>query len=388
MHEHPLASQLPTAGEKAELSGDARALAPLAYGPGAPRCMEDRLRDDVPQLGLHVITFRDGTLVSATWSHVMSDLGGFLAIVKAWVANLHGQPIAEFKSMDDAMKPLYENVATEGHHVVADRLLSGWRKASWIANFLWDQIFTIRTLKSHTLCIPKARIDALLANCRADAADAAAEKGGDPFITEGDIAMALAVRIAAKCLPSYSRRSIAATGAVDCRSRFPGIYDAGAAYVQNMATGLVLLRPSSEILGMSVGALALGMRTELGEQMTEAQVKMTTAAVAQVLRDTKSLPPVGDASSFFTTCSNWSKARLLEAMDFAPAVVAPGRKGTENGREVGRPVYFHSRALVPGSFAVCMLLVHGRDYNGDMWLEGDATVPAWEDLVEYINSQT
>ncbi|KAK2612082.1 hypothetical protein QQS21_001931 [Conoideocrella luteorostrata] len=386
--EHALASSFPKAGERAEIFPSAVNLAPLAYGPGAPRCIDDYLRGDFPQLSLHVVTFQDATLVSVNWNHAMTDLGGFAAIIKAWVACLNGKEPPPFMSMDDGMRCLYESPPEGQRPIIEDMILSGWRKASWIMWFLWDQVWTTTAFKSHTICIPKHQMDVLLRNCRAEAAELAATTGSDPFISEGDIAMSFAVRIAAWSLPVGSRRSVAATGAVDARYRVQHLLCPDAAYVQNAPSGIVVMRRASDILNISVGEQALGMRRDLAKQATEPQMRASAAMVAQILKDTGSLPPMGDASSFFTTCSNWSKSQLLEIMDFSAAVTTSRMaNGVQTAKTQGRPVFYHSRFLTMGTFSTCLLVVHGRDANGDMWMSGHSSPRAWEKLIIFINSQ-
>lgn len=339
-------------------------------------------------LSLHVITFIDATLVSVNWNHTMSDLGGFTAILKGWVACLAGKEPPEFKSMDDSMQPLYDN-PPEGTPLIADSILSGWRKVTWILQFLWDQFWTTSAFQSHTICIPKQRMDALVQGCRDEAAEAASTTSRDPFISEGDVLMSLAARLAAWSLPAGTGRTVSTLGAVDPRPRIPALFNPDAAYVQNAPCGLLVMQTASEILTKPVGELALDIRKALAEQTTESQMRLAAAVSAEALRATGSLPVTGDATSYLTVYSNWSKAGLLDIVDFSPAVIRSSdvnRTRQPKLGKLGHPVFFHSRSLTMGKFTTSMLLVHGRDHKGDMWFGGDSSPYAWEKLIDYINS--
>ncbi|EED12167.1 hypothetical protein TSTA_002330 [Talaromyces stipitatus ATCC 10500] len=88
---HPLASNLhqstcyPSAQSGVEqyryLSGPAHR--PTSFG--------DYLNRNLPQISLHVVRFTDGTLVSLTWPHTMSDVSGWAEIFRAWSAVLAGK---------------------------------------------------------------------------------------------------------------------------------------------------------------------------------------------------------------------------------------------------------------------------------------------------------
>lgn len=388
MKDHPIASQIPTAGERAQLFPESRVLAPLAYGPGAPRSLEDRLAGDFPQIALHVVTFQDGTVVSLSWNHIMSDLGGFAALIKAWVGHLAGKPIPEFKSKDDAMRSLSENPPQEESLLIQDWVLSGWRKALWIAQFLCDQWWTSSAPAMHQACIPRDLMNRLLKNCREAAVVHAEELGCDAFISEGDIITALGVRGAALTLGQLSRRSVAALSAIDVRSRFPDIYSEDVAYIQNMSVGVFTVKPAREVLDMSIGALALSLRESVKTQASQVQLRLVSCLAAKSVQSTGNLPLVGDSTSYLSVTSNWSKARLLEIMDLGPAVARPGRRTNAKAIQTSAlPFAFHSKAVHLGRMTTPVLMIRGRDHNGDMWVEGECSSVTWREMMNYVNSQ-
>ena len=111
--------------------------ASFALGPGAPRTLDDYLHSDVPLFALHVVTFEDGTLVSIKFHYIVSDLAGLRYILDAWQLRLAGKPEAkaEFMSVEDGMRPLYEGPPQE-RQVITDARISGWGMINFGIRFL------------------------------------------------------------------------------------------------------------------------------------------------------------------------------------------------------------------------------------------------------------
>jgi hypothetical protein len=381
MAEHPEAAELPAAGEGPAIFPGASHYASLALGPGAPRKLDDYLYSDVPQFALHVVTFEDGTLVSINFNHITSDVSGLRCILDAWQLHLAGKPEAkaEFMSVHDGMRSLYEAPPLE-KHVLADVKLSGWGMITWIVRFMWDSWWI--PYESRTVCIPKTTMDTLFHNARNHLAKVF--DGQDvPFITEGDVLLALSVRLAAHNLPNGSTRTINTMIAVDPRGRCKSVFSQGAAYVQNAPSGGLISCPASQALDMELGELALHMRKAIALQTTEEQLKAAAFELANSMKKTGSLPVYGDANGLLAVSSNWSKAKLLESIDFSPAVVKRGAKA----QEPGRPVYYHSRSLERGAFSTSVLIIMGRDHEGNMWLSGDYPDTTWSKLMDILKSQ-
>lgn len=89
--EHPLASQLPKASSRPAVVGDPEQFTPLARPFGTPTTLEDYLNQDRGQLGLHVVSFTDATLVVLYYNHTSFDLMGWGALMTAWTHELHGR---------------------------------------------------------------------------------------------------------------------------------------------------------------------------------------------------------------------------------------------------------------------------------------------------------
>jgi hypothetical protein len=382
MSEHPEAAKLPAAAEGPAMFPGPSHYASLALGPGAPRNLDDYLYSDVPQFALHVVTFEDGTLVSINFNHITSDLSGLRSILDAWQLHLAGNPEAkaEFMSMHDGMRPLYEAPPSETH-VIADVKLSGWGMINQVVRFMWDSWWI--PYESRTVCIPKTTMDTLLQNARNHVPIKPSGGQQAPFITEGDVLLALSVRLAAHNLPRGSNRIINTIIAVDPRGRAKSVFLQGAAYVQNAPSGALISCPASQALDMKLGELALHMRKAIALQTTEEQLKAAAFELASSIKKTGRLPMYGDSKGLLATSSNWSKANLLESVDFSPAIVK--QRGTT--QKPGRPVYYHSRSLDRGAFSTSTLIIMGRDHKGNMWLTGDYPDATWLRLMDFLKSQ-
>lgn len=403
MAEHPEAKHLPLAGDAPTLFPSPRHYASLALGPGAPTKLDDYLYSDLPQFALHVVTFDDGTLVSINFSHISSDVSGLRCILDAWQQHLAGMPErkAEFMSVRDGMGPLYEAAGAPEPQLIAPLRLSGWRMAAWALRFLWDSWWI--PYESRLTCVPKAAMDKLVQNGRDDLADKAVAGGdradqGDgqggfdiPFITEGDVLLALSIRLAAYNLPAGSTRSITKLIAVDPRGRVGSVFRSGAAYVQNAPCGVLITTTAHLALTTSLGELALHARRCIQAQTTEAQLRASAVVLADALKNTGNLPMYGDASGYFATSSNWGKGKLLESIDFSRAITkpaSPDRRQQESAWQPGRPVYYHSRNFeIKGPFSTSVFIIMGRDHEGNMWLTGDYPDGTWRELLEIINAQ-
>ncbi|OTA01454.1 hypothetical protein A9Z42_0017680 [Trichoderma parareesei] len=384
MAEHPEASKLPSPSDRLTTFPSPRNYQSLALGPGAPRCIDDYLYSDAPLYALHVVNFTDGTLVSITFNHVISDLAGLMAVMKAWQLVLAGKPeaVPPFKGFyDDSMAGLYKAQPAE-RYVLADKQLTGWRLAAFGLRLIFDSWWN-SPIHSRLVCIPKKTIDALVQAARdqipkfTDNINGAAGSSSS-FISENDIIVALSMKAMAHDLAP--NRAIMALQAVDPRSRVKSVFQQDAAYVCNAPAAAFVQCISREAVDMSVGELALEGRTALLSQLTEEQMKAVAALAYKSMLSTGNPPVFGDSDMAFLVFSNWSKAAFLEKVDFGPAVVEAGLSQDKPAR----PVYYHSQSLERGSFATNVIVIMGRDLEGNFWLNGDLPSHVWPTMLEHL----
>ncbi|KAH6874790.1 hypothetical protein B0T10DRAFT_498562 [Thelonectria olida] len=383
MAHHPEASNLPEATAQPTTFPGARSFSSLALGPGAPRTIQDYFTLDVPLFALHVVTFTDGTLVSINFNHVVSDLGGLVAIFKAWTSILAGKhdEVAPFIGYrDDPMTDMYKPKSpTTEKSILAQTQLNGWKAAIWALRHLLETWWT--GLEGRIICIPKKAIDAIIR----DARDHVALKGdADLFVSENDVVMGICNRLLASRLAL--NRSIVNLVVVDARSRVKSVFRDDAAYVQNTNSAAIFLCQAKEALDLPIGEMALRSRIAVAEQCTEEQLKSTAKHTYDSLISTGNPPAIGkDIGSLLMVVSNWSKAGFLDKFDFSPAVVKPAETA-RSGAQPGHPVYFHSQPLGRGFFSMNMVTIMGRDLTGNFWLSGEFSAATWDAAIEFFSS--
>ncbi|KAL7948138.1 hypothetical protein V8C42DRAFT_316793 [Trichoderma barbatum] len=383
--EHPEASKLPSSTDRLTTFPSPRNYQSLAFGPGAAKCIDDFFYSDHPIYGLHVVNFTDATLVSISFNHAVSDLAGLMAVLNAWQLVLAGKPEAVPPFMgffDDTMAGLYKSEPTE-KYVLADKLLSGWRLAVFGLRLVFGTWWN-PPIESKLVCIPQKTMDAFVQAARAQLpklAEASGSGGSASFISENDIIVALATQTLANTISSS--RPITILQAVDPRNRAKSVFQQDAAYICNAPSAVFAHFNSQEAVNASIGELALESRKAILSQLTEEQMKAVAAIAYKSMKSTGNPPVFGDSSMSFLVFSNWSKAAFLDKVDFSPAIV----KGAVTDRPLGkpgRPVYYHAQSLETGFIATNVVVILGRDLEGNFWLNGDLQAHIWPILLEHL----
>ncbi|KAH6607025.1 hypothetical protein Trco_003338 [Trichoderma cornu-damae] len=389
MSEHPEASRLPVASDKPATFASARTFHSLAFGPGSPRCIDDYLYSDRPLFALHVVNFTDGTLVSINFNHAISDLAGLMAIMNAWQLVLAGKPEAVPPFMgfhEDSMAGLYRSQPTE-QFVLADKQLSGWRLAAFGLRLVFESWWN-SPFDSRLLCIPKKTMDAFVQASRDQVPQPAGANGaaGFPrFISENDIIVAwFAKALASNISPN---RQITALQAVDPRSRVKSVFQQDAAYVCNAPAAAFVHYNSQEAMDMSIGELALEGRKTLLAQVTEEQMKAVAVLAHKSLMSSGNPPLFGERDTAFLVFSNWSKAAFLDKVDFSPAIIQSAKNGRSRGKP-GHPVYYHSQSLETSPFNPIVVVIRGRDPEGNYWLNAEVPSHIWPTLLGQLEEYT
>ncbi|RFU81147.1 hypothetical protein TARUN_1056 [Trichoderma arundinaceum] len=389
MSEHPEASRLPRASDKPTTFPSARSFAPLAFGPGAPTCIDDYFYSDLPMFALHVVSFTDGTLVSINFNHIIGDLAGLVAIINAWQLVLAGRPeaVPPFKGFhEDTMVGICKDQATE-KYVLADKQLTGWRLAAFGLRLLFDTWWN-SPFDSRLFCIPKKTIDAFIQGIRDQVpqpVDGDKAASSSVFISENDIVVGWATQALSHHLSR--NRPITVLQAVDPRERFKSVFQPDAAYICNAPTAVFVHYNSKEGLDKSIGELALKGRKAVLSQLTEEQMKAEAALVHKSMISTGSPPVFGESNMSFMVVSNWSKAAFQDKMDFSPAIVKNAEAGHPLGKP-GRPVYYHSLSLATSLFNPNVVIIMGRDLDGNLWLSGDFPSDMWPPFLEQLERYT
>jgi len=387
--EHPLAGKLPRpTGQVATYPGP-KEFCSLGLSPETPRNIDDFVFSGKPQFCLHVQTFTDGTLVSVTHSHISTDLMGWASILEAWSLVLAGKsesvvPMVGYR--EDAFDALW-NPAPKQRHVLADKVLDGWRLKYWGLRSLYDS-WRCPDVQSRTLCVPRHTMENIMQEARSHIVaevDATASGSSKPFISEGDVLTAVACRMLAQYHGSGSDRELTTIMALDPRSRARSVFRQDAAYVQNSPTNIYFFCRANEALELPLGTLARLVREAITTQAVEEQLKAAASLSVESMRATKMPVIFGDKNMATQFMSNWTKGNLAEKMDFSPAVVRDAAPGPGRSKR-GHPVYY--QASDPSHNAVSVIssvfVVVGKDCDGNTWFSISLPGKMWSDLMDYL----
>ncbi|KAH8666844.1 hypothetical protein BX600DRAFT_481192 [Xylariales sp. PMI_506] len=371
--EDPLASRLPKANStRPAVVGDPEEFTDLCRCQGMPTKIEDYFTQDRGQLGLHVVKFRDATLVVLYYNHTSFDLLGWGALMTAWTHVLHGSehlvamPYGGDPGSEefDAMSTLGTN-PTKPHVLAAKSLGIGGLIGYGLRN-IYD--LAIKGKENRLVCVPGLFIEKLHADALAELRTAASP-GEKPFLSEGDVLAAWWVRLLITQLEdTSSRRTINIQYAASARKAVGLSSDlAKDPYVSNLFTVLYNLLPAADIINKPLSHLAQQIRQSIAEQGARDQVEAYFALQRQL--PGKMLPVFGDSGMHMVTLSNWGKANMY-GHDFSPAAIFENDRSTEQ-----YPSYIQSTQL-PFNFPEGFCII-GKDQQRNWWLYGFRTAGQW-----------
>ncbi|KAI0143580.1 hypothetical protein GGR57DRAFT_483906 [Xylariaceae sp. FL1272] len=387
MNDIPLASELPRAAENVSTFPGPRYFNPLHLGPGSARSWDDYIYGDLPQIALHVLTFTDGTIVTLSHSHATADLIGVETIINAWSLVLNGKPelVPPFMPLhEDGMTGLLE--PSKEKHVLSGKELNGWRLAYWGLSTLYNSRRV--GLESRLVCIPKKRMDKIMEECRKQIGSKVDPETRvmEPFISEGDVLVALVNKITAQVQNPGSTRNLMTMMALDPRNRAPSLFRPNTAVVQNSPTAIFFNCPPDQALKLSIGELASLSRQAILAQATEEQMKAYSVMSAETVRSSDMNVMFGDKDMSFQLISNWLKGKLLQKLDCTAAIVKEAPKRTQGKR--GHPVYFHGTDpdSIDSALLIPLIVLMNTDYEGNKWLSCVLPEKVWVGFLEALDS--
>lgn len=170
--------------------------------PGSPQSLDDFLYQDRGQIGLHVITFTDATIVVLYYTHTTMDLMGWGALLNAWTAEMHGRgeeiltPLggdpgdANFDLMNElGTKPTEPHMLAEHHMPMSSLMGYGLRNSLDLA---------VRPKECRIVCVPIKFLDKIRAEALEELkleATKNGETGPAPFLSVGDVLSAWWARL-------------------------------------------------------------------------------------------------------------------------------------------------------------------------------------------------
>ncbi|OAA61972.1 Chloramphenicol acetyltransferase-like domain protein [Niveomyces insectorum RCEF 264] len=386
IEDDPLAKTLPKATAAPSIQAGPQGFRAFAARDGAPETLEDFTGKDVPQLSLHITSFNDATLVALSWPHTLMDVMGQQALLRGWslvLASREADVPPMLGAHEDAICAAVDDAPAEKEEAfeLGQKRLRGWSMLKFGVRFGLDLLWN-RTVETRTIFLPKAAVAALRRQAQDDLTvpEGSTEK---PFVSEGDVLTAWALRAVASALPQP--RPVTVLHALNARFRLASILRAPGVYVQNMAVAAFTFL-SAETARGPLGPIALANRRHLLEQATEKQV---LAFLRELQRESKAgsdpgASVCGEADALLMPFTNWTKAGLFAAADFSPALVRAGETAASRSNPPGTMVFHHAQSMRQGPEVRNVVVVLGKDHGDNYWLTGILLPAAWAKIEEDI----
>ncbi|KAK7428450.1 hypothetical protein QQZ08_005069 [Neonectria magnoliae] len=382
IEDHPLAKTLPKATETASIQAGPADFRAFAAREGAPETLEDFVYSDTPQLSLHITSFHDATLVALSWPHTLMDVMGQQALLHAWALVVAGRE-ADVPPMlgarEDAVCAAVDASAEKEEFKMGRLRLKGWAMLVFGLRFAWDLLWN-QVVETRSVYLPRS----VVAGLRRQAEDdmVAADGGGKPFVSDGDVLTAWATRCIASALPQP--RPVTLLHVVNARFRLPSLIQAPGVFVQNMAVAAFTFL-SPDVATGPLGPSALENRRHLMEQATEGQI---LAFLRELQGESKagSDPSMvcGESDALLIPFTNWTRAGIFKTADFAAAVVRAGETGPTRTNAPGTIVFHHAQSMRTTAVVRNVVVLLGKDHDDGCWMTGVLLPATWAKFEEEI----
>lgn len=376
--DHPTACYIPKqATDRPSIVVDPDRLEDLFRPEGAPPKLGDYLNKDIPQMGLHVVSFLDKTLINVHFPHTLMDGMSMAAFLDAWILILqdHASEIkcpigAESDSHQVFKDPLAAfNATPTVKHVLAGHHMSIIGLAGWA---LHNFSSFLDVLENRMVCVPASVIARLHKEAIVDSAIERKEDESPPFLSDGDVLCAWWTRLflTTAGVTHDPNKIIVLNSAYSLRPMLDSNSDQGSVtqtatnrgniYVSNIAAFFSVILTAGDIIQQPLYRTALAIRKALNTQRTRPQA----GAFLHMWRMSWGrVPPIfGHWKMDLITYSNWTKAELFD-VDFSAAAVR-----TEGPGRPVRPTYIQNNQFgleLPNAFQIM-----GKDSGGNYWLSG------------------
>ncbi|KAL1606201.1 hypothetical protein SLS60_003602 [Paraconiothyrium brasiliense] len=338
----------------------------LVMPTGAPKKLNDFTNSDRPQLGLHIITFGDLTVVTLYFPHTLMDAMGQKALLDAWCLMLNGK-VGKVRTPHGVDT---DPLATLGMTPVAEHKLAPRQLGmlGLIGYGLGQAMELFRTQESRMVCVPQQTVEKVRKEVMADLGSPSSGHAVlSPFLSDGDILCAWWTRIVLSQLSPYPTQTVVLNHAYDIRrSLQEDLIPEGAPYISDAVCFIPVILTAKDILEKPLSYTALAIRNAITELGTREQVEAFFSLWRR--NPGKLLPILGDRNMRMITFSNWTKANLYE-LDFSAAIA----KGYDT--KVAKPRYIQntqSGLTLPNAFPIM-----GKDGQGNYWLSGYMNKAHW-----------
>ncbi|KAK7964025.1 hypothetical protein PG988_010999 [Apiospora saccharicola] len=383
VEEHHLGCKIPAhQPDKPSVMADPSVFDSLARRADAPKGLEDFIKRALPQLELHVVSFRNATVVNLSCLHSVLDGMSFgrQGLFYGWMLVLQGRqaeipPVCGFDV--DLLKNLGKQPSEQHkfHHLRMSGLGMLWWMFKRALQMVWYKE------EARIVCVPGEFVEQLreaalddLAKGSTQNGKAEGEAGAKPWVSEGDVLVAWWTRYATMHLRNQPNKTINVSSAYNIRRVLSGnLLPAGHFYLSNASLGLFMLPKIRDIFERPLSWLASQMRQAIVETGTKAQIE---ALVAEVMPDwtrPSTFRMLGDSGMHMLVFSNWTQAQFYQ-VDLAPAAA------DKADRESGQPVvpsfisFRVTSSVWPMRDTFCII---GKDAEENYWLGGTLQKGFW-----------
>ncbi|POS68836.1 hypothetical protein DHEL01_v212771 [Diaporthe helianthi] len=413
---HPLGSQLPhPTGPTPSIHEGCQAFRGFAVPDNLPNDIKHYWDTDQPLLCLHVTSFVDATLVGFTFPHSLSDAMGTSGLLRAW-SSVVAAKSCNVRPPQGTWEDALAGVGTGSDKVSLGRfVLEGQQTrrlalASFIGRYVWD-VATRRSIQTRHMYLPAKFVRHLRREVEAelrrsggggDGGGGGNDCGEVPFVSDGDVILAWGSRMVMDS-PSWKGCSAVICNVFDLRGRLEGVFakaeagGSGGPFLQNLILPATTLLTRGEASTATVGQIAVALRQAIANQTSDEQARRLMRVAREWFASMGMMPLFARWDSRVIACTNWSRARLLEAAEVGPAAVVngrdpssrdasasagavgPGRPGRPGGpARPGRPVMYWGTTLSKTDSPRDTFVIYGKDFGGNYWVHGYLRQETWD----------
>ncbi|KFH43980.1 hypothetical protein ACRE_052320 [Hapsidospora chrysogenum ATCC 11550] len=391
--DHPTAGQFPRSSHGLCLrSLPHEDICRLAMGPGFPRCIEEAIDKDVPQLGLKIITFADATLLVTIYPHITWDAFGYLALKKMMQYVLEGRE-DEVSPMLGAQEDVLSEIARPYRNIKGgeeeDPLLSRMKQVNQANQANQAQAAGNPSepppprpeMDSRVMCIPREVSEKLHQHLRQESSDN--DDDGYDSLRSDEVMAAWVIQQLSRASPAP--RPMALMNLVNVRFIVPSVAKAQGVYTQNMLLVASNNLPPDTATG-PVGPIAHSQRASIAHMAEPKNTAQFLAAILGAIEanvDTTAMSST-DASATPVLVNNLTSITSGMDLDYSAALVRQGESPATRTNPLGT-VDFGYIADVTNPYPYPKLtMVGSMTGDGTCWMFGELPEEAWVAMEEYL----
>lgn len=402
---HGLASQLPRpTGSTPSIQEGCHAFRSFALPTDLPNNIEHYWKNDQPMLSLHITSFANGTLVGLTFPHSLTDAMGTSEFLKAW-SNVVAGKSSFVKPLQGTQVDVLGDVGTnldkkasQGEFFLEDQQTRGFSLLSFIARYMWD-VKTRRSIRTKHIYLPAKYMSHLRQGVEEELKR---QNGGVvPFVSDGDLITAWGARMVMSS-STWKNCSAVICNVFDLRGRLKGTFARGGTYLQNLILPATTVLSKEEAATATTAQIALGLRKAIVEQTDDVQTRRLMRIARRWFSSMGSMPLFAKWDSRVVACTNWTKAKFLDAADFGPNALIAGGAGnqkssstrkaarytepTQAQAQPGRPVMYWGTTLSVTDNPRDTFVIYGKDTVGNYWVHAYLREETWSLIQKELDS--